>query len=135
MTPVAIALVRREGCYLIRLRPEMPGSPMPGVWEFPGGKCEPGESPERAAACECFEETGIAIEVGPRRRTVAHRYPHGEVTLHYYDATPLDPHTRPTEGSGFRWVAARDLSSLTFPEANGPILEALAFEGTEGPAA
>ena len=42
---VAIAVVGREGRYLIRLRPDRPGAPMLGVWEFPGGKVDPGESP------------------------------------------------------------------------------------------
>ena len=104
---------------------------MPGVWEFPGGKVEPGETPDVAAARECLEESGIAVVVGRERRRVAHRYPHGPVVLHYFDCEPAQPHPEPDEGSGFRWVSARDLPGLTFPEANGPILERLAIEAAE----
>ena len=49
MTRVGIGLIGRAGRYLIRQRPALPSSPMPGFWEFPGGKCNPGESPEQAA--------------------------------------------------------------------------------------
>ena len=125
-TRVGIGLIARDGHYLIRRRPPLPGSPMPGVWEFPGGKCEPGESPEQAAARECREETGIRVEVGPRRRVVTHRYPHGLVELHYFDARPADPVAEPDPDSGFVWMPAAALPALTFPEANAPILDALA---------
>lgn len=123
---VGIGLIRRGGDYLIRRRPPLPGSPMPGVWEFPGGKCEPGESPEQAAARECEEETGLPVILGACRRIVAHRYPHGFVELHYFDASPADPLAEPAADSGFRWVPVAELPGLTFPEANGPILEDLA---------
>jgi mutator protein MutT len=105
---------------------------MPGVWEFPGGKCEPGEPPERAAGRECLEETGLRVEIGPRRRRVTHRYPHGLVELHYFDARPADPGGEPDPGSGFVWVPASELPSLTFPEANAPILAELADPGSGG---
>ena len=123
---MAIALISRGGAYLIRRRPPLPGSPMPGLWEFPGGKCEPGEVPETAAARECLEETGLRVAIGRRRRVVRHRYPHAFVELHYFDAVPVDPASTPSPGSGFVWVAADRLSVLEFPEANGPILEELA---------
>src|SRR5690348_6485870 len=82
---VGIGLVGRSGSYLVRQRPPKAGSPMPGYWEFPGGKCEEGESPEEATRRECREELGVAIVVGRRRRRVVHQYPHGLVELHYFD--------------------------------------------------
>ena len=133
-TRVAIALISRGGAYLIRRRPPLPGSPMPGLWEFPGGKCEPGESPEQTAAREALEETGIAVRVGPRRRVLTHRYPHGLVELHYFDAVADDLDARPIADSGFRWVDALELPGLGFPEANGPILAELAAHAARRPA-
>ena len=122
MIRVGIGLIGREGCYLIRRRPERPGSPMPGFWEFPGGKCEDGESPEEATRRECQEETGLAITLlGPERRVTTQDYPHGRVELHYFDAEPADPSAEPTAGSGFVWVAAEALAGYRFPPANESI--------------
>ena len=123
---VGIGLVRRGDRFLIRRRP--PGSAMAGYWEFPGGKCEPGEPPDRAAARECREETGLAVYLGRLRRIVTHKYPHAWVELYYYDGKSLDPRAEPDPDSGFRWVPAGDLPGLTFPEANGPVLAELAGE-------
>jgi mutator protein MutT len=133
MIQVGLALIAREGCYLIRRRPATAGSPMPGYWEFPGGKCEGDESPEEAARREACEEVGIAIVVGRRRRVIEHRYPHGLVELHYFDCLTEDPRAEPAPGSGFRWVPAGDLPTYTFPEANGPILVELAREADPRP--
>ena len=121
---VGIGLIGRDGSYLIRLRP--PGSPMAGVWEFPGGKCEPGESPEAATARECLEEVGAEVEVGPLVRRVVHRYPHGLVELHYYRCSTSG---EPSSGSGFVWVLAAELPGYRFPEANDAVIERLAREG------
>jgi 8-oxo-dGTP diphosphatase len=131
---VGIGLIERDGMYLIRRRPDRPGSPMPGVWEFPGGKCDPEESPAEATLRECREETGLGIVLGPLRRVITHRYAHGLVELHYFDGTPEDPDAEPEPRSGFLWVPARTLPSLRFPEANGPILDELArrAEGSVG---
>ncbi|CAN5901723.1 hypothetical protein BH23PLA1_BH23PLA1_39930 [soil metagenome] len=101
---------------------------MPGLWEFPGGKCEPGESPEQAVLRECREETGLSILLHRRRRVTTHRYPHGLIELHYFDARPVHPDSEPLEGSGFVWVPAQELPERTFPEANGPVLAELAGE-------
>ena len=125
-TRVGIGLIRKGDSYLIRPRP--PGSPMPGVWEFPGGKCEPGEDPRDAAVRECFEETGLEVRAVAARRVVLQCYPHGLVELSYFDCRPVAPDAEPDPHSGFRWVLAGDLSGYTFPPANGPILADLARE-------
>jgi 8-oxo-dGTP diphosphatase len=127
---VGIGIIRREGQFLIRQRPE--GTVYAGFWEFPGGKCEPGESPAAATARECLEETGLTIVVGPLRRITIHRYPHGLVELHFYDCTTESPDALPRAGSGFTWTPAGVLASLRFPEANEAILKELAQESAHG---
>lgn len=133
MIRVGIGLIGRRGRYLVRRRPELPGSPMPGVWEFPGGKCEPGESPEAATRRECGEELGVAVVVKTLRRVVDHRYPHGHVLLHFFDCELADPGAEPAAGTGFEWVAAPELRARAFPGANEPILEELAREASGVP--
>jgi 8-oxo-dGTP diphosphatase len=127
-TRVGIALVRKGRAYLVRRRPPTAGSPMPGLWEFPGGKCEPGEGPAEATARECREEAGLAVVVGRLRRIITHSYPHGLIELHYFDCILRDPEGEPAAGSGFRWMSARELPGLEFPQANGPVLDELAAE-------
>jgi mutator protein MutT len=125
-TRVGIGLVGRDGSYLIRQR--RPGQIMAGVWEFPGGKCEPGESPDATTARECLEEVGVPVAVERLRARFVHRYPHGLVELSYYDCRILDPSAEPAEASGFRWVAAEDLPGYTFPGANEPVVAELVRE-------
>jgi 8-oxo-dGTP diphosphatase len=125
---VGIALVCRRGFSLIRRRP--PGTAMAGYWEFPGGKCAPGETPAAATARECREEIGLEVIVGRLRREITYRYPHAWVHLSYFDCVTADPDAEPDPSTGFRWVAAESLVGLPFPEANEPILIELAREAT-----
>lgn len=129
-----IGLIRRGDTFLIRQRPA--GTVYAGYWEFPGGKLEPGETPAEATARECLEETGLRIAVGPLRRVVRQRYPHGLVELHFHDCRTEDPAAQPDPTTGFRWVAVDQLAGLRFPEANEVILEELAREadGRDRPA-
>jgi 8-oxo-dGTP diphosphatase len=124
--PVAIGVIRRGDRYLVRQRPA--GTVYAGYWEFPGGKCEPGESPRAAAARECFEETGLKVSVGRLRRITTYRYPHGLVELHFFDCTTLDDSTEPAIELGCRWVETAVLPALRFPEANEPLIGELVQE-------
>lgn len=126
-TLVGIGIIQRAGLYLIRARP--PGTVYAGYWEFPGGKVEPGETPEQTTVRECFEETGLRVSILAPRAVIEHVYPHGWVRLHFFDCEPVDPHAEPPPKHGCRWVAARDLAGYRFPEANEEILERLAREG------
>ena len=125
-TRVGVGLVRRGDRFLVRQRPE--GSALAGLWEFPGGKCQPGEATDDATRRECREELGIDVRVVGLRRVVGFRYPHDRVELYYHDCVTCDPAAQPGPGTGFRWVAASGFRSLAFPEANGPILDDLARE-------
>ena len=66
-TLIAIAIVEYDGLFLVGQRP--PDVPLAGLWEFPGGKVQAGETPEAAAARECFEETGLTAQVDRRVRS------------------------------------------------------------------
>ena len=123
---VGIGLIERGGSFLIRQRPATPGSPMPGLWEFPGGKVEPGETPAEATVRECLEESGLNVRVGSLNRHLVHDYPHGLVELFYFHAHPADPRAEPSPESGFRWVCAVDLPAYTFPPANDALIADLA---------
>jgi mutator protein MutT len=123
---VGIGLIRRGDCFLVRQRP--PEAVYAGYWEFPGGKCQPGEDPVQATARECHEETGLAVLVGPLRLVTTYRYPHGFVELFFHDCTALADQAEPAASSGFRWVKAAELAGLRFPEANEAIIEQLARE-------
>ena len=122
-TLAAIGLIRRGDRYLIRRRRE--GTVYAGYWEFPGGKCELGETPAEATRRECLEETGLVVVVGSLRRVIDHIYPHGHVRLYFYDCVPADPCAEPSASSGCQWTPATELHAYRFPEANELILDEL----------
>jgi len=79
---VAAAVVIQEGRVLLTRRAE--GQHLAGMWEFPGGKLEEGESPEAAVVRECREECGIEVEVADILDVTHHRYPGKDVLLLFY---------------------------------------------------
>jgi mutator protein MutT len=120
-TSVAIAVVELAGCFLVGQR--APDQPLGGLWEFPGGKIEPNESPPEAAARECREETGLRVIVTQRLLVHEHVYPHGVITLHFFACRPAQPACEPR--APFRWVRRDELAQLEFPEGNRPLLDYL----------
>jgi 8-oxo-dGTP diphosphatase len=123
---VGIGIIRRGREFLVRRRP--PGTVYAGYWEFPGGKCKPGESPAEATCRECLEETGLAVATEHPRGVRRHRYPHGLIELSFYDCRTIDPSDEPAPETGFRWIDVAELKTLRFPEANDEILAALIAE-------
>lgn len=120
-TEIAIAVVEHNGQFLIGQRP--PGAALAGLWEFPGGKVEPGESAEAAAVRECQEETGLAVEVLGTYPFHDHQYDHGAVRLHFFRCRMLDTRILPRDP--FRWVARQDLGQFAFPRGNDALLRLL----------
>jgi 8-oxo-dGTP diphosphatase len=121
-TPIAIAVVEHEGQFLIGQRPE--GVPLAGLWEFPGGKIGPGESPEAAAIRECREEAGLEVESLFRYPEHVQRYDHDHVRLIFIAC-------RPARGAAieprvpYQWVRREDLANHDFPTGNRALLNSL----------
>lgn len=125
---IGIAIVEFDGHYVVGTR--RAGQDLAGFAEFPGGKCEPTESPQDCAVRECLEETGLlAIPVRLLQRT-EHNYAHAAVDLHFWlcrveqdsDETHV---TMPPLINEFQWKSVDELRDLTFPEANSGVLRLL----------
>ena len=119
---VVAAVVERAGRYLITRRLE--GTHLAGLWEFPGGKILPGEKPEDALRRELKEELGVEATVGGRIQTVDWSYPEKSVRLLFFRCALAGEPTS-LEGQEMRWVAAGDLPSYSFPEADATLIARL----------
>jgi mutator protein MutT len=117
------AIWNRSGQILIDRRKV--GGTMGGLWEFPGGKIEPGETVEACIAREIWEELAIEITVGEQLISIEHSYPtfHLTLTVHYCQHISGIP--QPIESEEIRWVNIGDLNNYQFPAANIAIINAL----------
>ena len=119
---VTAAILQKGHRYLITRR--QPGVHLAGVWEFPGGKCDPGESLAACLARELREELGIEARVGSELFTATHEYPDRRVELHFFEcSTANDP--SPLLGQEMRWVAREELAELEFPPADAELIAML----------
>ena len=118
----AVAVIEREGRYLIHKR--APGGLLAGLWEFPGGKIEAGETPRRAVRREVREETGIRLRSVRRLGTVRHAYTRFLVTLHVFLCRPAAiPDLAPGQ---FRWVSLAAIRRYALPSGSVRIVDLLA---------
>jgi 8-oxo-dGTP diphosphatase len=119
---VAVALIDREGRVLVQQRPE--GKPMAGLWEFPGGKVEPGELPEAALIREIEEELGVGLvrdaltpaifaseELGARH-----------LLLLLYLARDWEGEPEARHASALQWLKPANLRGLPMPPADAPLI-------------
>lgn len=122
----AVALIDREGLILLQKRP-LSGS-MPGLWEFPGGKVEQGETPEEALSRELREELGIGVEPSAFAPLAFASAPLGEkhLILLLYACHSWTGDPQALYASDLQWVRATDMRSLAMPPADVPLVEALA---------
>jgi 8-oxo-dGTP diphosphatase len=113
---VAAAVVIENGRVLLTRRAE--GQHLAGMWEFPGGKLEDGESPEEALARECREECGIDLEVAEILDVTHHRYPEKDVLLLFYRCELRAGEVRHLQVADHAWVAPDDLDDYPLPPAD-----------------
>jgi 8-oxo-dGTP diphosphatase len=122
---VAVALIDAQGRILLARRPE--GKKMAGLWEFPGGKVEPGETPEAALARELREELGI--EVNPRDFApfvfASHAYDSFHLLMPVFLCRRWHGEPRAREGQKLAWVAPADLVEYPMPPADRPLIPML----------
>jgi 8-oxo-dGTP diphosphatase len=123
---VTAAIVERDGTFLLTRRPR--GVHLEGLWEFPGGKCEPGESHDDCLRREILEELGSDVRVLSEVFQVSHAYEDRIVELHFFRCDILDE-PRPLMGQEMQWVTGEELVDLDFPPADAELIELLRWRG------
>src|SRR5262249_47516203 len=101
------------------------GKHLAGLWEFPGGKRQPGESLAAALRRELAEELGVNVHVGDRLAVVPWAYPEQRVVLHFFRCRIGDQPVRPQEGQAFRWATPGEWARLDSPPADASLIEQL----------
>ncbi len=120
---IGAAVIWKDGQILIDKR--RPEGLLGGLWEFPGGKVEPGETVPECIQREIREELGIAITVGDHLITVEHAYTHFSVSLVVHHCDYLSGEPQPIECEEIRWVTLAELDQFPFPKANLQVISAL----------
>lgn len=117
----AAALINREGNILLAQRPE--GKSMAGLWEFPGGKIEPGETPERALQRELQEELQIMVTKSDMKPITfaSHAYEKFHLFMPLFGIEVWNGKPKPAEGQKLEWVAPQNLHRYPAPEADIPL--------------
>lgn len=116
---VTAAVIEENGKFLVTRRPD--GVHLEGLWEFPGGKCEEGESHTASLGREIAEELGARIKVGAKVFSVVHTYDDRIVELHFF-ACQLEDRPSAVLGQEMRWVAKEELRRLPFPPADEELI-------------
>lgn len=122
---VACALVDVDNRVLIAQRPE--GKQLAGLWEFPGGKLDPGERPEDALIRELAEELSISVKA-PCLAPItfaSHAYDEFHLLMPLYVCRKWDGQVMPAEGQAVKWARARDLRNYPMPPADEPLIAPL----------
>ena len=128
---VAAALFDPAGKVLLAQRPE--GKSMAGLWEFPGGKVENGETPETALCRELFEELAIGVhpECLEPITFASFAYPSFHLLMPLFACRKWDGDVQPTEGQAIAWVPVSKLHDYPAPPADIPLFDVLSGRKTE----
>lgn len=118
----ACALVDADGRVLLTQRPE--GKQLAGLWEFPGGKVEPGETPEECLVRELQEEIGISTKVPclAPLTFASHSYDDFHLLMPLYVCRRYEGIARGLEGQALKWVRPKDMRNYPMPPADEPLI-------------
>lgn len=120
---VSAALIFHEGKLLITQRHAK--AHLGGLWEFPGGKREPGESFEQCLVREIREELGVEISVGKLFEEISHDYPEKSVRLKFFICELISGEPQPLDCAALKWVGKSQLVEFEFPAADAQLLAKL----------
>ena len=123
MVEVVAALIWDKDRFMICLRPENKARSL--LWEFVGGKVEPGETKEQALIRECWEELAITLSVGEVFMDVIHEYPDITVHLTLFNATIADGIPQKLEHNDIRWITPAEIPNYEFCPADEEILKTI----------
>jgi A/G-specific adenine glycosylase len=127
---VTAAVIRKNGRLLIAQRPL--GGRLGGLWEFPGGKVEPGETLPQCLRREIKEELGVRIKVGKRITSIDHAYTHFKITLHAFECELVSGKPQALQVEDFKWARMSELQKYAFAKTDLRIIEALRARSTKG---
>jgi 8-oxo-dGTP diphosphatase len=119
---VAAALVDADNRVLLAQRPK--GKALEGLWEFPGGKIDPGERPEQALIRELKEELGIVVKAAclAPLAFASHAYDDFHLLMPLYVCRKWEGFVQPLDGQTLKWVWPKDLRSYPMPPADAPLI-------------
>lgn len=120
---VDIAIIHRGGRYLICQR--LPDGPLPNLWEFPGGKREPGETPADCVRREVREELAIDVRAVEALPPFGHQYKHLWVDIQPHGCEHVSGEPQPLACQEVRWVEPAELGNYEFPAANKDLIQTL----------
>jgi len=124
MQKVSVAIIEKEGRILIAKRKK--NGPLKNLWEFPGGKIEPGETPEECVRREVFEELGLTVEIEEFICSTEYQYEHESVELFAYKVQYASGTPGAVYYQEMKWVKPYELNDYDFPGANAEIIQRLA---------
>jgi 8-oxo-dGTP diphosphatase len=120
-----VAGILRDESGRVLVAQRLPGKHLAGLWEFPGGKCEPGESAGAALRRELHEELGIEVGSSQPLIAVPWHYPGKSILLDVYEVPRWQGTAHGREGQALRWASMGELATLPMPPADRPVVAAL----------
>lgn len=121
--PIVAGIIRGERGILLARRPD--DAHLGGLWEFPGGKVDEGESPRAALIREIREELDIGVRVGSLYLEVEHSYPDRTLHIRFFECWITEGSPVSRQATALQWVQPGDLPALPMPEANRAVIEML----------